>query len=163
VSIDYHTINSNAFTRTHSQGFFQPHFIDGDINFSSVTQYPRCFGLQANQAFYGFRGFTPCPHFQRRTKIDQGNDDGGKWRCCGRALGQFLTGDDGFPKRPKRRWRDTLKGFRQKGGQHGNYSGWTVGNLLKVVDGVLKLRAGVPMKITGQAGENPLERASESG
>ncbi len=32
-----------------------------------------------------------------------------------------------------------------------------------VVDGVLKLRAGVPVKITGQAGENPVERASESG
>ena len=32
-----------------------------------------------------------------------------------------------------------------------------------VVDGVLKLRAGVPVKITGQAGEDPVERASESG
>jgi len=50
----------------------------------------------------------------------------------------FLKGDDGFPKRPKRRWRDTLKGFRAKGGNHGNYSGWRVGNLLGTVDKVLK-------------------------
>lgn len=50
----------------------------------------------------------------------------------------FLKGDDGFPKRPDRRWRDTLKGFRAKGGNHGNYSGWRVGNVLGVIDKVLK-------------------------
>lgn len=50
----------------------------------------------------------------------------------------FLEGNDGFPKRPKRRWRDTLKGFQAKGGNHGNYSGWRVGNVAGVIDEVLK-------------------------
>jgi len=51
---------------------------------------------------------------------------------------EFL-GDDGFPKTPKdKRWRDTLKGFRAKEPEHGNMSGWTVGNLLEAVPAVLK-------------------------
>jgi lysophospholipase L1-like esterase len=50
----------------------------------------------------------------------------------------FLTEDDGLPKRPEKRWRDTLKGFRAKGGEHGNYSKWTVRDLLKTVPTVLE-------------------------
>lgn len=50
----------------------------------------------------------------------------------------FLTLDDGLPKKPNQgRWRDWIKGARAKGGQHGNYSGWTVGQMLKAMDGVL--------------------------
>jgi len=52
---------------------------------------------------------------------------------------RYLTEDDGLPKRPQEaRWRDTLKGMRDKGPKHGNYSGWRVENVLKAVDGVLK-------------------------
>lgn len=51
---------------------------------------------------------------------------------------QYLTGDDGLPKRPpERRWRDTLQGFRAKGPEHGNYSGWRVGDVLRAMDAVL--------------------------
>ena len=51
----------------------------------------------------------------------------------------YLTGNDSLPKKPaNRRWRDTLKGFRDKGPKHGSYSGWKVGNVLKVIDGILK-------------------------
>jgi lysophospholipase L1-like esterase len=50
----------------------------------------------------------------------------------------FLTGDDGFPKRPERRWRDTLKGMRAKGPEHANMSSWNVGHLLASVPEVLK-------------------------
>ena len=51
----------------------------------------------------------------------------------------YLTKDDGLPKRPKeKRWRDTLQGFRDKGGEAGNYSGWRVGDVLGVIDAVLK-------------------------
>jgi lysophospholipase L1-like esterase len=54
---------------------------------------------------------------------------------------QYLTRDDGLPKRPvEKRWRDTLSGFRDKGPEHGNYSGWRVGNLLEVIDDVLKTK-----------------------
>jgi lysophospholipase L1-like esterase len=46
--------------------------------------------------------------------------------------------DDGMPKKPEgKRWRDVIKGARAKGGKNGNYSGWRVGNILKVVDKVL--------------------------
>jgi len=52
---------------------------------------------------------------------------------------KYLKGEDGLPKRPAgARWRDTLKGARDKGPKHGNYSGWRVGNLLKVLDSVLE-------------------------
>ncbi len=52
---------------------------------------------------------------------------------------RYLTNDDGLPKRPReRRWRDTLKGFRDKGSEHGNVSGWRAGDVLEVLDGVLK-------------------------
>ncbi len=51
----------------------------------------------------------------------------------------YLTKDDGLPKRPKdKRWRDTIKGFRDKGGEQGNYSGWRVGDVLGVIVAVLK-------------------------
>lgn len=46
--------------------------------------------------------------------------------------------DDGLPKQPKTgRWRDVIKGCRDKGPEKGNYSGWRVGNLLGVIDQVL--------------------------
>ncbi|NQU24551.1 MAG: SGNH/GDSL hydrolase family protein [Candidatus Nealsonbacteria bacterium] len=52
---------------------------------------------------------------------------------------QYVIDDDGLPKRPTQsRWRDTLKGFRDKGPKYGNYSGWRVGNVLKVIDDVLE-------------------------
>jgi parallel beta-helix repeat protein len=51
---------------------------------------------------------------------------------------RFLTQDDGLPKRPeKMRWRDYVKGTRDKGPQHANYSGWRIGQLLKAIDQVL--------------------------
>ena len=47
---------------------------------------------------------------------------------------QYLTKDDGLAKRPReRRWRDTLQGFRNKGPEHGNYSGWRVGDVLNAL------------------------------
>lgn len=46
--------------------------------------------------------------------------------------------DDGLPKKPEgRQWKNVIKGARDKGGQHGNFSGWKVGNLLKVIDKVI--------------------------
>jgi lysophospholipase L1-like esterase len=46
---------------------------------------------------------------------------------------------DGLPKRPTNAgWRDTIKGMRNKGGEHGNYSGWRVGSLLEAIDAVLE-------------------------
>jgi len=51
---------------------------------------------------------------------------------------RFLTHDDGLPKAPKNtRWRDYVKGTKDKGPKYANYSGWTVGQLNKAVDGVL--------------------------
>jgi lysophospholipase L1-like esterase len=51
----------------------------------------------------------------------------------------YLTSDDGLLKRPKdKRWRDTLQGFRNKGPEHGNYSGWRVNDVLGAMDAVLK-------------------------
>lgn len=47
--------------------------------------------------------------------------------------------DDGLPKKPKdKRWRDWIVGPRDKGPKFGNYSGWRVGNALKVVDEVIR-------------------------
>ena len=52
---------------------------------------------------------------------------------------RFLAKDDGLPKTPaKGRWRDAIKGARDKGPKFGNYSGWRVGNLLKSIDTVLE-------------------------
>jgi len=46
--------------------------------------------------------------------------------------------DDGLPKKPEgKQWKNVINGARNKGPKHGNYSGWRVGNLLKVVDEVL--------------------------
>ncbi len=51
----------------------------------------------------------------------------------------YLSVDDGLPKTPnKARWRDWIKGARAKGGQHGNQSGWNVGQMLQSMDAVLK-------------------------
>ena len=52
---------------------------------------------------------------------------------------KYLTGDDGLPKKPReQRWRDVTLGVRDKGAEHGNDGGWRVGNILGVIDGVLK-------------------------
>ncbi len=51
----------------------------------------------------------------------------------------YLKEDDGLPKTPPgKRWRDLIQGERDKGPKHGNYSGWTVKNVLGVIDSVLK-------------------------
>jgi len=47
--------------------------------------------------------------------------------------------DDGLPKKPKdKRWRDWIVGPRDKGPKFGNYSGWKVGNALKVIGEVIR-------------------------
>ncbi len=52
---------------------------------------------------------------------------------------QYLAVDDGLPKQPANaRWRDYVKGTRDKGPQFANYSGWRVGQLLKAMDAVLE-------------------------
>ena len=52
---------------------------------------------------------------------------------------RYLTDDDGLPKKPgKMRWRDYVKGTRDKGPKHANYSGWKVGQLLKSMDAVIE-------------------------
>lgn len=52
---------------------------------------------------------------------------------------RYLEGHDGMPRTPpESRWRDVLLGTRDKGPKFGNYSGWRVGQLLRVVDGVLE-------------------------
>lgn len=52
---------------------------------------------------------------------------------------QYLTTDDGLPKTPENaRWRDHIKGTRDKGPKFANYSGWRVRQLLKSMDEVLK-------------------------
>jgi lysophospholipase L1-like esterase len=52
---------------------------------------------------------------------------------------RFLAHDDGLPKRPgKVRWRDYVKGTRDKGPKHANYSGWRVGQVLKAIDDVIE-------------------------
>lgn len=51
---------------------------------------------------------------------------------------QYLTKDDGLPKRPaNQRWRDLIKGCGDKGPEHGNYSGWRVEDVLKAIDGAI--------------------------
>ncbi len=52
---------------------------------------------------------------------------------------RFLTQNDGLPKRPEKlRWRDYVKGTRDKGPNHANQSGWRAGQVLKAVDEVLQ-------------------------
>lgn len=52
--------------------------------------------------------------------------------------GKYLVADDGLPKTPiNGKWKDTIKGARNKGAEFANYSGWRIGNLLKSVDSVL--------------------------
>jgi len=51
---------------------------------------------------------------------------------------RFLKQDDGLPKTPKNlRWRDYVKGTKNKGPKYANYSGWKVGQLNKAIDDVL--------------------------
>jgi lysophospholipase L1-like esterase len=53
--------------------------------------------------------------------------------------GRFITQEDGLPKAPATlRWQDYIKGARDKGPKHANYSGWRVGQLLKSMDAVLE-------------------------
>jgi len=60
------------------------------------------------------------------------------WAPVGWADPTPFIPDDGLPKAPKgQRWRDLIQGVRAKGPDHGNYSGWRVGNVLKVLDQVL--------------------------
>jgi lysophospholipase L1-like esterase len=52
---------------------------------------------------------------------------------------RFLTGDDGMPKAPaSRRWRDYIKGARDKGQNFANFSGWKASRLAKEVGAVLE-------------------------
>ncbi|MBT5693242.1 MAG: hypothetical protein HOI65_19220 [Opitutae bacterium] len=52
---------------------------------------------------------------------------------------RYLRQDDGLPKTPaKMRWRDYVRGTRDKGPKHANYSGWQVGQLLKSIDAVIE-------------------------
>ncbi len=52
---------------------------------------------------------------------------------------EYLTAEDGLPKKPAgSRWRDTLRGARDKGAKFGNYSGWRVGNVNKAIDAALQ-------------------------
>ena len=57
----------------------------------------------------------------------------------GAAPEKHLPDEDGLPARPPgdKRWSDLLRGFRDKGREQGNYSGWRVGDVLKAVPGVL--------------------------
>jgi len=60
------------------------------------------------------------------------------WACFEWADPTPFIRDDGLPRKPGHmRWRDVIKGARAKGGSYGNYSGWRVGDLLGVQDGVL--------------------------
>jgi lysophospholipase L1-like esterase len=46
--------------------------------------------------------------------------------------------DDSLPKTPRdKRWRDVIRGVRDKGTEHGNNGGWRVENVLSVIDKVL--------------------------
>ncbi|MEM7392165.1 MAG: SGNH/GDSL hydrolase family protein [Verrucomicrobiota bacterium] len=50
----------------------------------------------------------------------------------------YLSEPDGLPARPKGgQWKHVIHGVRDKGGKHGNYSGWRTGNILRVMDGIL--------------------------
>ena len=55
------------------------------------------------------------------------------------APDRYLARDDGLPKTPSNlRWRDWVKGTRDKGPKFANYSGWKVGQLNQAMDEVLK-------------------------
>ncbi len=54
---------------------------------------------------------------------------------------KYLTGVDGLPHTPSgKRWRDVIKGVKDKGSKHGNYSGWTSGQVRKAVEKILPKR-----------------------
>lgn len=51
---------------------------------------------------------------------------------------QYLKADDSLPKSPTgKKWQEVLSGMRDKGREHGNFSGWRTGDLLKVLDNLL--------------------------
>ncbi|MFT5128252.1 MAG: hypothetical protein ACI8W8_001861 [Rhodothermales bacterium] len=55
------------------------------------------------------------------------------------APDSYLTVDDGLAKSPAgKRWRDYIKGSRDKGKNFANFSGWRVGQLLSAMDAVLE-------------------------
>lgn len=61
------------------------------------------------------------------------------WSPLGWDDPEKYLADDHLPKKPReQRWRDVILGVRDKGAQHGNDGGWRVGNILKVIDDVLK-------------------------
>jgi lysophospholipase L1-like esterase len=70
--------------------------------------------------------------------------------------------DDGLPRKPAEgRWRDVIKGAGDegKGGEAGNYSGWTAAQLLKKVPGAIernKPEAAIVMIGTNDARGNKL-------
>ncbi len=75
--------------------------------------------------------------------------------------------EDGLPKAPEgKKWGSLIKGFRDKGGKNGNYSGWRIGNLLKVVDQVLaskKPEAAIIMIGTNDVRGNKVPAGYEKG
>ncbi len=55
------------------------------------------------------------------------------------APDRYLTHDGGLPKTPLHaRWRDVIRGARDKGPKYANYSGWRVQQLLESMDEVLQ-------------------------
>lgn len=57
------------------------------------------------------------------------------WSVLGWKDPSPWLGDDGLPKQPGGRpWKQVLSGFRDKGKEHGNFSGWTVDRLVATVD-----------------------------
>lgn len=54
---------------------------------------------------------------------------------------QYLKTDDGLPYKPDRkRWRDVILGAKDKGPEHGNFSGWTSRQIRKAVEKILPKR-----------------------
>ena len=51
---------------------------------------------------------------------------------------KYIPENDGLAKTPaSKRWKDYIKGARDKGKKYGNYSGWTVNQLLEAIDAAL--------------------------
>lgn len=91
------------------------------------------------------------------------------WKCFSWADPDQYIPEDGLPKKPAdKRWRDVIKGAGDegKGDKAGNYSGWTVGNLLKAVPDVLKTakpEAAIIMIGTNDARGNKLPEGYKAG
>ena len=55
------------------------------------------------------------------------------------APDKYLTIDDGLPRKPgNKRWRDYVRGARDKGPKFANYSGWRVGQVHEAMNDVLQ-------------------------